>query len=197
MNKIAGLLLAAGGSRRLGRPKQLLLWKGEPLVHRAARVALEAGVDPLVVVLGAHADEIRAALEDLELSIVDHPNWKEGLGSSIACGMRAIANKTVLVMLADQPGVDERLLAQLIESSQAGHARVASGYADGLGVPAVFSKPSDLDALRQLTGDQGARRLLAAAPEAVCTIAAPEAAHDIDDESDWSRWREKDAREHR
>jgi len=183
------LLLAAGGSLRLGRPKQLLVWQGETLVRRAARTALEAGVDELVVVLGAHRDPVAATLDGLDVLVVENAAWREGLGSSIARGMGATAGDAVLVLLADQPGVDATLLGRLIDAARSGHRRVACAYGGGLGAPALFSDPADLDRLRRSRGDRGARALLAAEPGSVLAIPAPRASIDIDDEADWTRWR--------
>jgi molybdenum cofactor cytidylyltransferase len=186
---LSGVLLAAGASRRLGRPKQLLVWRGEPLVRRAARAAIEAGVDELVVVTGAEREAIASALAGLDLRLVENARWADGIGSSIATGVRAASGAAVLLLLADQPGVDAALLAELIAGMEAGHERVACAYAGVVGVPALFSRPSDLAALRELSGDRGAGPLLRSAGAQVLAIPAAQAAHDIDDEADWQRWR--------
>jgi CTP:molybdopterin cytidylyltransferase MocA len=185
------VLLAAGSSRRLGHPKQLLVWQGETLVRRAARAALDAGVDELIVVTGAERDAVAAALAGLDLRVVENERWSEGIGTSIAAGVRAASGAAVLVLLADQPGVDAGLLAELIAGMDEGHERVACAYGGGIGVPALFSSPSDLDALRALSGDRGARPLLMRAGADVLAIPAERAAHDIDDEVDWRRWQEE------
>lgn len=191
MTRLSGVLLAAGASRRLGRPKQLLVWQGESLVRRAARAALEAGVDELVVVTGAERDAVVAALAGLDVHLVWNERWAEGIGSSIAAGVRAASGGAVLLLLADQPGVDAALLSELIAGMQAGHARVACAYRGVLGVPALFSDPDDLLALRGLSGERGARDLLRHASKEVLAVPAEQAAHDIDDEADWSRWQEE------
>jgi molybdenum cofactor cytidylyltransferase len=188
VTRLSGVLLAAGGSRRLGRPKQLLAWQGETLVRRAARAALEAGVDELIAVVGAERDAVAEALAGLDLRLVANERWREGIGSSIAAGVRAASGDAVLLLLADQPGVDAALLAELVAAGKAGHERVACAYAGVVGVPALFRDPSDLAALRDLAGEQGARGLLRRAGAAVRTIPAERAAHDIDDEADWRRW---------
>lgn len=188
VTRLSAVLVAAGASRRLGRPKQLLDWHGEPLVRRAARAALDAGVDELVVVLGAEAEAVQAALEGLDVRIVEHPGWPEGMGSSIAAGVGAATGDAVLVLTCDQPGVDAALLRLLVEAMQAGHTRVACAYSGVVGVPALFSAPADFAALRALSGEQGARGILRSDAHAVCAIAAAQAAHDIDDEAAWERW---------
>jgi CTP:molybdopterin cytidylyltransferase MocA len=184
------VLLAAGASRRLGRPKQLLTWQGETLVRRAARAALEAGVDELIAVVGAECDAVAAALAGLDVRVVENERWPEGIGGSVAAGVRAASGAAVLLLLADQPGVDAALLAELIAGMEAGHERVACAYAGALGVPALFSHPSDLAELRGLSGERGARELLRRAGRAVLAIPAEQAAHDIDDEADWRGWQE-------
>jgi molybdenum cofactor cytidylyltransferase len=188
VTRLSGVLLAAGASRRLGRPKQLLVWQGETLVRRAARAALEARVDELIAVTGAHGDEVAAALAGLELRVVRNERWQDG----IAAGVSAASGTAVLVLLADQPGVDAALLAKLVAGEQSGHARVACAYAGGIGVPALFSDPSDLAALRALSGDRGARVLLADGGP-VLAIPAEQMAHDIDDDADWQRWQQRPA----
>ncbi len=189
--KIAAVLLAAGGSSRLGRPKQLLEHDGEPLVRRAARAALGAGVDELVVVTGAEAAAVEAALDGLPLRRVRNDDWRQGLGRSIACGVEAVAADAVLLLLADQPAVDAALLRELLAAGREGHRRVACAYAGGLGVPALFAGGADREALLALEGDGGARGLLAADRTSVHAIPAEQAAFDVDDEADWSRWRER------
>lgn len=188
--RLSGVLLAAGGSRRLGRPKQLLEWQGEALVRRAARAALEAGVDELVVVTGAERDATAAALAGLNVRLAPNERWREGIGTSIAAGVGAASGDAVLLLLADQPGVDAPLLAELVAAREAGHERVACAYAGVVGAPALFAAPADLDALRGLSGDRGAQALLRDG-RAVHVVPAERAAHDIDDEADWQRWREE------
>jgi molybdenum cofactor cytidylyltransferase len=191
VTRLSGVLLAAGASRRLGRPKQLLVWQGETLVRRIARAALEAGVDELIVVVGAERDAVVAALAGLEVRVVENERWPEGIGASIATGARAASGAAVLLLLADQPGVDAALLAELIAAMEAGHERVACAYGGVIGVPALFSAASDLAALRELSGERGARELLRRAETAVLAIPAEQAGHDIDDEADWRRWQEE------
>ena len=189
MTRVAGVLLAAGGSRRLGRPKQLLEWRGEALVCRAARAALEAGVDELVVVTGAQREAVAAALEGLDVRLIGNARWQDGIGSSIAAGAGAVPHSdAVLLLLTDQPGVDAGLLSQLMGAMREGHRRVACRYGGVLGVPALFSDPADLEELRSLSGDRGASSLLRHNPSLVHGIPAEQAACDIDVESDWTRW---------
>jgi CTP:molybdopterin cytidylyltransferase MocA len=189
--RIAAVLLAAGGSSRLGRPKQLLEWRDEPLVRHAARAALDAGVDELIVVAGADRAAIDDALDGLALRVVTNPSWTDGIGSSIACGVRAADADAVLLLLSDQPAIDSKLLRQLVDAGRAGHEMVACRYAGGLGVPALFAGKQTLACLVELDGDRGARALLARDPSSVFAIPAEQAAFDVDDERDWARWKEQ------
>jgi molybdenum cofactor cytidylyltransferase len=185
MHRIGALLLAAGGSRRLGRPKQLLAPGGEPLVHRMARMAMEAGAAPVWVVLGAGAEAVRAAVADLPVCCVDNPGWQEGIASSIRAGVAAAAVSqpapaALLVLLVDQPRVDPPLLERLIAAQRAApDQRVACAYGGGLGVPALFPA-ADFPALGRLRGDRGARDLLRAAPERAIAVPFPGGDVDVD-----------------
>lgn len=192
MHRIGALVLAAGGSRRLGRPKQLLAPLGEPLVHRMARLALEAGAAPVWVVVGAGAEGVRTAMADLPVSCVENPGWEEGLASSIRAGVSAAAAAEpapdgLLVLLVDQPRVDGPLLARLLGAARAApDRRVACAYGGGLGVPALFPS-ADFPALGRLRGDRGARDILRAAPERVVPVPFPDGAVDVDRPEDAAR----------
>ena len=185
---VTAVLLAAGGSRRFGAPKQLLRFRGEALVRRAARAALGAGADETLVVVGAHEDEVREAIADLPLRTVANPDWESGLASSLRVGVAGARHGSVLVLLADQPHVDAALLASLIEAGRGGAARVACDYAGTPGVPAFFA---DANELAGLSGDRGARDLLRNA--SVQRIPFPEGAVDIDTEGDWEALLRADA----
>src|SRR5580704_14397123 len=106
MNNIALVLLAAGGSTRMGSPKQLLPYQGRPLIRHAAETALASGCHPVMVVLGSHAAEIRAALEGLDVVVVENTEWEKGIGTSIRAGISGaeiMACDGAVLALADQP----------------------------------------------------------------------------------------------
>src|SRR5437868_4439487 len=92
--QIAAVILAAGGSTRMGQPKQLLRYKGETMLRRSAHVALLAGYDPVIIVLGSEANSMRQELSEIPVGIVVNENWLEGLGSSIRCGILALDEMT-------------------------------------------------------------------------------------------------------
>jgi molybdenum cofactor cytidylyltransferase len=190
------ILLAAGASRRLGQPKQLLPIEGEPLVVRAARAALAVPVWPVIVVLGANAPLIRPLLLPLPVLIAENPEWSEGMASSIRCGVATLESfsrsiDSVVIAACDQPAMTAEVLSRLIEAyRKAGRSICAARYRSRLGVPAVFDRrwfPS----LATLSGDTGARGLLAEADARgdAAAIDLPELAHDIDEPGDYERAR--------
>lgn len=182
----AAIVLAAGGSRRLGRPKQLLELQGEALVRRAARLCLESGFDPVLVVLGSSAAEVEAALAGLTVRCVANPDWPEGMATSIRAGLKALPAGVgaVLLLPCDQPAVSADLL-QRFRRAHAGSpgTTFASAYAGGAGIPALFpgSRFAELAGLR---GDRGAKALL----EGAELIPFAEGAFDIDTEEDLEAW---------
>jgi CTP:molybdopterin cytidylyltransferase MocA len=179
------VVLAAGASTRLGIPKQLIMHEGEPLVRRIAAAAVEAGADPVVVVLGA-----TALLGLASVTTAQNPEWSKGLASSLTTGLSTVLALTpcdaVLVTLADQPLVDAAALRRLIAAFDSERRIVASAYDDTVGVPAVFAR-EHLDALMHLTGDAGAGSWLRSRPNEVTHIPLSVAALDIDTLSDAAR----------
>jgi xanthine dehydrogenase accessory factor len=188
----AVVILAAGGSRRLGRPKQLVEIEGQPLVRRAAESALAAGSGSVHVVVGADAVRVRQVLHDLPVEIIVNDAWKEGMASSIRAAIDAIEGRerpveTILLMLCDQPGVSGDVLRRLLDAYRATRAPVvASRYPEGPGVPALFHTEL-FPALKALGGDVGARELIRQLDRDIVTIpfALPE---DIDTPADVARY---------
>jgi molybdenum cofactor cytidylyltransferase len=113
--KKAGIVLAAGGSSRLGSPKQLLSWQGIPLVRHVAERALQAGLCPVIVVTGAHAEDVEQALRDLEVKIAHNPDWELGQSTSVGTGLQALPSNVgaAIFLLSDQPQVPKKLLDEL------------------------------------------------------------------------------------
>ena len=178
------ILLAAGSSSRLGEPKQLVDWHGQPLLRHMASVAIGAGLGPVTVVLGANDEACREALGDLQLTTIHNPNWASGMGSSISSGLLSLivqATDGVIVMLCDQPLVDAELLRSLKELSEDYYV-VASRYDEQLGPPAFFS-PEQYDSLLALDGAEGAKSIINA-ETSVGWVEAPQAAVDIDTPED-------------
>ena len=182
------LLLAAGASARLGRPKQLLLYQGQTLLRRATETAVAAAAGaPVVVVTGAQHETLLPELAGLPLVVQRCPNWAAGMGASLKFGLRLLetlcaAWTEVIVLLCDQPHVTPALLGQLAEAHAAtGRPIVASQYGDARGVPVLFGAEA-LPLLRQLPDAAGAAALLRQHLALVATVPFPAGAVDVDTE---------------
>jgi CTP:molybdopterin cytidylyltransferase MocA len=178
---IAGVILAAGASTRMGAPKQLLALGGEPLVRAIAREALASRCTRVAVVLGAHADAIAPALDGLAVTIVRNEQWQEGMASSVRCAAAwAGEADALLLMVCDQP----RLTAAHLDALIAAGPFAASAYAGTLGVPALLPRRM-YGALLRSEGDRGARGLLAGATP----VPWPDGELDLDTPTDTRRLR--------
>jgi molybdenum cofactor cytidylyltransferase len=188
----AAILLAAGGSTRMGSPKQLLVYEGQPLLRRAARVAIDAGCQPVIAVLGHLADQTAAALSGLPIDIVLNTQWERGIGSSIRTGVERLmkvipAAPATFLLLADQPLVDPDVLRRLIKARRSsGKPVCASAYAGTIGPPVLVSAEL-FPRLLALPDDRGAKVLWTGQPDIVATIACDAAAIDLDTPDDWAR----------
>ena len=189
---VAAVVFAAGGSIRFGKPKQLAIFQGEPLVRRIVTAAKDAGCAPVVVVVGASAAQIAPVLAGLPVSIIEHPNWSNGLGSSIAVGVMHAASITpdldaAILLACDQPFVNAVMLRQVIQMHLENEKPiVASAYAETLGVPALFDRSCFGDLL-QLTGDSGAKGIILARRNDVTPFDFPAAAVHIDTAADYEK----------
>jgi molybdenum cofactor cytidylyltransferase len=169
---IAGVILAAGGASRMGRPKQLLDWGGRPLVRVAAEQALASRLDTLLVVVGAASAEVGAALAGLPLRIVPCPEYASGQSASLRAGIAALGPEVAaaLVLLADQPFVTAAIIDRLIAEWRATAAPiVAPAYRGVRGNPVLFARAL-FPELLAVTGDRGARQVIASDPARVATV---------------------------
>ncbi|MDR7495249.1 MAG: nucleotidyltransferase family protein [Armatimonadota bacterium] len=184
---VSAVVLAAGGSTRMGRPKLALPVRGEPMLRRAVGAALASRCREVIVVLGMHADVYRPLLDGLDARVVVNPDAAEGMGASIRAGVGAISPKAsgAVVLLADQPFVSAEVIDRLITSAQASRARVAAAaYGRVVGVPAYFDRAL-FPELRALVGDRGARSVVEAHRTDAVTVTIPEEeAADIDTAQD-------------
>jgi molybdenum cofactor cytidylyltransferase len=180
------ILLAAGCSSRLGRPKQLLPYGKHTLLRHAADTAMAAGLGPVMIVLGAVENECRPELSGLPVTILSNPIWEEGMGGSIAVGARHLDEAqccAAIVMLCDQPGITPAMLRALASDyRRSGKSMVASSCDGVLGPPALFAA-QHFPQLRSLRGSEGARSLFQNAAN-ISSVVCPEAAWDIDTEAD-------------
>jgi len=185
----SAIVLAAGGSTRMGRPKLALPVRGTPMIRLAAQAALASRCREVIVVLGTHAEIYRPLLDGLDVRIVENPDPGEGMGSSIRRGVEVVSPDAqgVVVLLADQPFVTAEVIDHLIETA-AGEGRriVASAYHQTVGVPAYFHRALFLELLT-LEGDRGARSVIEGYPKEGVAVPLPEgAAADIDTSEDLS-----------
>jgi molybdenum cofactor cytidylyltransferase len=207
MPNIAGVVLAAGGSSRLGEPKQLLTWRGETLIRRAVRAAAEAGCNPVVIVVGETGDAIRSEVDIRDsrissfsglktaprIAVVENAEWRSGVGTSIRRGLEELGESVegVVLLTCDQPFVDAAMIGRLIEEhQQTGKPIVASSYANTLGVPALFDR-SLFEELRALPGVSGAKSIIEGRRAETALVRFEEGAIDIDTREDFERLKDK------
>lgn len=165
-SNIAIVILAAGASKRMGSPKQLLKWGANSLLSHAVNTALEVKPSEVIVVLGANHDSIEKEIKQFPVTILKNENWNEGLGSSIACAakyVKALKPKTegLLITLADQPLIDTPFLKRIIQNFYENQIQiVATSYENGkIGVPVLFDA-CYFEELSKLSDDNGAKYLL-------------------------------------
>lgn len=158
---VAAVVLAAGGAKRYGYPKQLLSWHGKPFVRQVAETALGAGLWPVIVVLGAYSDQVMTALEDLPVTIVNNPTWEAGQATSIHSGLRSLPENLggVVFLLCDQPQIPAQLIQTMIETHRQTLAPVIAPMIAGQrGNPVLFDR-STFSAFSELKNEQGGRAL--------------------------------------
>lgn len=180
---ISAIVLASGQGSRFKGIKQLADINGAPMI-RMVIDTLSSVVEDVVVVLGAHIDEIRPKIEHMDVSLVENRDWQSGMSSSIRTGLEHMKKQSsmsthVMIALADQPFITADQLVSLVHASKAHPDRcVASKYPDAIGVPAIFPK-AYWDVLMKIEGDKGARRVLRDDPT-VIGVEIPTALRDID-----------------
>jgi len=163
-HQVAGLLLAAGGGRRLGgRPKALLGHRGRPLIEHAVGVLRAAGCARVHVVLGAAADAVRETARLDGCVLVDNPEWEQGMGSSLRAGLDSFSGTDVraaLVSLVDQPGIGPEAYARVLGAYTSPDSLVSAAYDGVRGHPVLFGSAHWAGIAATATGDRGARAYL-------------------------------------
>ena len=183
------IILAAGASTRLGRSKQTVPYKDSTLLKHTIKVALDAALGPVIVVIGVNEKEVTADIEQEVITIVLNKHYQEGIASSIKTGIDEILKhhsdcENIILMVCDQPHVNKDLLQSLVEISH-GHNKpiAASAYKDTIGVPALFHKSFFPDLL-SLQGDEGGKKVLLKYRSSVATVPFPSGEIDIDTPAD-------------
>jgi molybdenum cofactor cytidylyltransferase len=183
---LAGIVLAAGSSERLGEPKQLLVWNEKAFVAGAVEKLLPVCGAGVVVVTGANADKVAKAVDEYALQIVTNPDWRKGMSSSLRCGIEALGQTlpaAALIMLCDQPLISDDDIDRLVSCwLHDQNLPVATRYNDAKGVPAILPASSFAE-LMSLTGDSGARQLVAQLPDEQL-VSMDRAGFDIDTVAD-------------
>ena len=188
---IAGIVLAAGRSSRLGRPKQLLPLLGEPLLRHTLRRVLASSVDNVILVVGHDVDAIRDTVAGLSVDVVFNPDAALGQSTSVRAGLAALSPEVdaAIVILGDQPGIDPDVIDTLIGTWRTTRAPVvAPRYEDGMGNPVLFDRRV-FPELTTLMGDTGARRVVrayhASGQLELIPVSGP-APPDVDTEADYA-----------
>ncbi|MGB3756930.1 MAG: nucleotidyltransferase family protein [Rivularia sp. (in: cyanobacteria)] len=192
MLNIGLIILAAGKASRMGKPKQLLTYQGTSLISHAVKIGLNSTCKPVLVVLGAYAENIKPEINKLPVEIVENPLWQTGMASSIRAGIITIKESNpnldgVIIALADQPLISEAVFNRLIQSYQeTRNIIIASTYDGVVGVPALFNNIL-FSELINIEGDKGAKNLMRKYRDEVLSIEIPEAATDIDTPDDYEK----------
>jgi molybdenum cofactor cytidylyltransferase len=187
------LVLAAGASRRLGQPKQLVQLGGQPVLHRVVANAVSLAGHAVTVVIGAHAGQMTRMLAHSPAAIVVNRQWEEGMGSSLRFGIAALppACDAVLTLLGDQVGITADDLKRLADAWKGEDSVIAASvYDQRVGVPAIFPR-SFFSELAQLRGDHGARQVLERNSQRLLRVPMPNAAVDLDTPADLAALRER------
>jgi 4-nitrophenyl phosphatase len=186
---VAAVVLAAGASTRFGRCKQLLDWKGKPLLVHTVDMALSAGLDPVIAVLGCQADETTAALGERPVQALMNWRWEDGMSTSVQTGLAAVPPQAeaALFLQCDQPLIGAGLLQAIVARFEdTGAAIVHPTHAGRRSTPVLFARRL-FPELSAVSGDEGGRSLIKGHPEDVATVAVedPRALVDVDTPEDY------------
>lgn len=188
-SNIAGIILAAGAASRMGQPKLLLPWNEETLIHKTAQTALQARLDPVVIVTGSGAQGIRQAVIDLPVKIAENPDWQTGQSTSVRAGIQALpaSTRAVVFLLGDQPFVTTDLIQELIRTYLEKHCLILAPYVGKQRANPVIFDQSIFSELCKLQGDAGARSIFNKYPPTAMPWSDERILFDIDTPEDYER----------
>ena len=192
IDKCAIVIIAAGESKRLGSPKQLLVIEDDTMLNRLVKTVNKALDLPIFLVLGANTALIKPQLPNIKLNIIENKYWQEGMGSSIRKGIQAVVDSAenfngVLILVCDQPYITKASLQSLIQLQEEKCTPIAASfYANVAGTPALFHK-SVFPELLALKGDQGARRIILAREQELAKLHFEKGVLDIDTPEDYKQ----------
>lgn len=181
---IAGIILAAGESKRMGQPKQLIEIGGRTMLQRVTDAALGSALDLVYVILGYQAAALQASLADRSIRVVFNPDYREGMGSSVRAGIGALPDEAnaAMFLLVDQPGITTEVIDALLARSTS--ENIVAPTVDGRRTnPTVFGRSWFCD-LAQCSGDAGGRAIIAAHPEALVLVETDADLRDVDTPQD-------------
>lgn len=195
MSRIAGIVLAAGMSRRLGRSKQLLQLGDATVIQHVVRRALASSLDEVILVLGARAHDVRAALEGEAVRFVMNERFAKGQGTSLSIGISSLDEDVdaAVILLGDQPQIDPSVIDGIVRARKDAGASIAMAqYGNERGHPVLFGR-EHFPALTALGGDQGGREIIRQHKAGVVTVPADRdtVLADIDTDADWQKLREQ------
>lgn len=188
------VILAAGASTRLGKPKQLLQYNGKSLLQHIVSEALKSNAGPVIVVVGANADSISKEIDKTKVHVVMNTAWGEGMASSVRIGLKTLQKLSpstdgVIIMVCDQPHVSDTLIKELINThKKTNKPIVGSNYGEAIGPPALFHR-SLFSELMQLRGDTGARKIMQHHIDEVETVLFSRGKIDIDTKEDYEAFK--------
>jgi molybdenum cofactor cytidylyltransferase len=190
VNSCGIVILAAGASTRLGKPKQLLQFRGKTLLAHAVNEATNSNADAVVVIFGKDADLFKKEIDEKKVRVAINSSWEEGMASSVRLGLDTLLNDkpyidAVIFMVCDQPHISSSILNELIKAQQKTTKQIATcNYGESIGPPALFHKKYFKE-LMKLSGDAGARKIIQQNMNDVATILFPDGRIDIDTNEDY------------
>lgn len=189
--KVAGVILAAGGSSRFGEIKQLLPWKHKNIINTVVETAALAGLDPILVVLGANAGLIQASLDNETVQVVNNTDWDKGQSTSLKAGVTAIRQTVdgVLFLLCDQPHLTVNLVNAVVEEGLRS-GKVVTPIIDDRRANPVYFPASCFPLFDSLEGDAGGRQIISACPHTTLPWLDDWMARDIDTSEDYRALRD-------